>query len=239
MSWRDDLPEIPGDRIRAAATRDGARRRAARQRRRILFVEGAAIAVAVLLVGGVIALTQRDSGTDSSSATTAGAAAATTASATQTTIGGAATTGAAATTAAAAATTAAGTATTAAGATTPATAGGTGTTIPLDPTVRAEPAVVSEEPSGRPPCGPTEFKVTVPLAADETTAVLRWLPFVGEVPMTVAGGEATVTIGPFAAGTLPTPGPPVGAPVDLIITDSSGGTRTVRGPVVTITACRG
>ena len=57
MSWRDDLPEIPTERIRGQVVREGgARRTAARQRRNTMLTGAGLAAVVVLAVAGIIAV---------------------------------------------------------------------------------------------------------------------------------------------------------------------------------------
>jgi hypothetical protein len=231
MSWRDDLPEIPSDRIRAEATRDGDRRRRARQRRRQNAAAGAVVAaIAVVLVGGGLVLSSRgdsDDDHDAASGTTAGAAA--------TTAGASGTTEGAATTSAGGSETSAASAGTI-GSTAPGTAGGAATTQPGDRTARAAPTEIWEQRDGGAPCGPTEFTVSAPLDAGEVSAVVRWPPLAVGVPMAVDDGSATVTIGPFPAGTL-SAGGRLERAVVVIVTDDSGATRPVPGPVVALIAC--
>ena len=55
MSWRDDLPEIPEERIRTEAIREGCRRRDARlQRQRAVLFGGMGVATVALVVFAVV-----------------------------------------------------------------------------------------------------------------------------------------------------------------------------------------
>ncbi|HEU4840222.1 MAG TPA: hypothetical protein VFT09_02240 [Ilumatobacteraceae bacterium] len=162
MSWRDDLPDIPTERIRREVMSEGGARRADARRRRNSMLTGAGLAAVVVLgVAGLVALDgpDDDDGDAASTVTApAGTAAAATTrprdTATAATAGGTE----------APADTAASEATEAAEATVPFVAG-----------VVVEPTTVWEvPPGGAAACGPVTFEVTATApGARRAVAIVR------------------------------------------------------------------
>jgi hypothetical protein len=209
-SWREDLPPIPTERIRAEAIREGTRRREARQRRQRTALLGGigAAAFALVVVSGV--LTGTDDAEDASTADTS--------------VGANMTEAPAATAAAAAGTEAAATEP-AAEDTTPATDAAAGTEAPQETTpvvdyttiggpnaqlppsadVSVVPAEIFEQPPTGPGCGPSTFEVTFrPQGQAPRAPIVHWETsgVTGEAPMVIDGDVARATIGPFPPETL-------------------------------------
>jgi hypothetical protein len=241
-SWRDDLPQIPSERIRAEAIREGTRRRENRQRRqRAMLVGGVgAAAVALIVASGVLT----GPGNDEDAADTADTSAA--ADATTPVQDTSPATGAAAATEAPAATEPAGT--------TPVsipedTSAPEETTAVVDYTTIGNPLLPSDEvsvvpaeifeqgPSG-PACGPSTFEVTFQpqrLAPQAPTVHWETSGVSGEVPMVVDGDVARATIGPFAPETLEDG---VSYEVLVYVTDiEASGEELFRSPPVVLRDC--
>ena len=220
--WRDDLPPIPSERIRAEAMREGFRRREQRAKRQRAAVYGGAGTAVVALIALIAVRSQGPSeqaGDDGAAAEATVAPAATIAEATAEATAAAATTEAAAPTTAAAGTTVATTEaapmTTAATEETsaPATEAPSYTTVPgsiaalpVSADVVVTPPSISEQPvPGNPECGPTTVDVEFrPQAVEVRSPVVHWevARVRGEAPMEVDGDTATATIGPFPPDTL-------------------------------------
>ena len=226
MSWRDDLPEIPTDRIRGRAVADGhARRAAARQRRNNLLAGAGLAAVVVLGVAGLVALQDPDDDGDSSStAGTSAAAAATTGRPVDT--APEATTGP---TEPASEDTAATEATEAAG----------GTTVPFVTDVRVEPTTVWEvPPGGGATCGPVAFAVTAtaPGAQRAVTIVRATGGLRVEQEMVLDGALATVVFDGFPAATVG-PGGRAELLLEVAVTDAAGVVHRATAPDVELLDC--
>jgi hypothetical protein len=229
--WRDDLPPIPGERIRATAIREGARRVEARLRRqRIVLAGGASVAAVALVVFAAARLDLQGDDDDDSAGGTAGteAAAATdgraaptagTTSGTYATAGTeapATTTGPATGTSGAPATTeptseTLGAATTAPAITTPGTGfldyttiGGPIAALPPNATVTASPTVIWEQPASGLECGATLLRITFDPRSQVQTPVVHWETsgVRDQARMEIVAGTARAAIGPFPADTL-------------------------------------
>jgi hypothetical protein len=245
--WRDDLPPIPNERIRAAAIREGARRVEARLRRQRMVLVGGASAAAVALI--VFAAAQLDlelSDDDDSggAATTAGGTTAGT-SGTEApgTTAAPGTTGAPGTTAATGSTAAGGTTgTTGAPATTSpdyTTVGGPIAALPPNATVTVSAVVIWEEPASGRDCGTTRLTVTFdPRSRASQTPVVHWetAGLQDQEPMEIVDdGEAGVTIGPFPADTL---SDDTNHEVLIYVTDREAfGDQIFRAPTVILRDC--
>jgi hypothetical protein len=246
-SWRDDLPPIPAERIRAEAIREGRRRRENRQRRqRAMLVGGAgAVAVALIVVSGVLTGPGNDEDA-ADTADTSGAADATTPAQDTTPA-----TEAAAATEEPAATEVAGTIP----ATTPATApAGTipapettavvdyttiGNPLPPSDEVSVVPAEIFEQGPSGPACGPSTLEVTFePRGRSPVTPIVHWETrgVTGEAEMIVDGDVARATIGPFAPDTLDE-----GVSYEVLVyvsdIDSPGDVKIFRSPPVVLRDC--
>jgi hypothetical protein len=241
--WRDDLPPIPNERIRAAAIREGARRVEARLRRqRMVLVGGASVAAVALIVVAASQLDlQMSDDDDSAGGTTATTAAGgTSAGTTGTEAPGS--TAAPGTTAAPATTAAAGT-----------TAGGAASTVPDYTTiggpiaaqppnlVTVTPVVVWEQPVSGPECGATLLTITFdPSSPPPKAAVVHWETsgVRDQAPMqitAIAGRRARATIGPFPAETLETG---TNHEVLIYVTDREAfGDQIFRAPTVILRDC--
>ena len=202
--WRDDLPPIPSERIRAEAMREGFRRREQRAKRQRAAVYGGAGTAVVALIALIAVQGQGPS----EQAGDDGAAAGTTAAAATTARPIAEATEAPAITEAAAATTAA-TEETAAPVTDAAsytTVPGSIAALPVLGDVVVTPPVISEQPvSGNLECGETTVDVEFrPQGVEVRSPVVHWevAGARGEAPMEVDGDTATATIGPFPPDTL-------------------------------------
>jgi hypothetical protein len=242
-SWRDDLPPIPTERIRAEAIREGTRRRENRQRRqRNALVGGVGVAaVALIVVSGVLTGTSNDN-QDAATADTS-AADDTQAAA------DAASTEAPAGTAAAAATEAPEPAATEAPAeetTAPeptavvdyTTIGGPNAQVPPSGGVSVVPAEIFEQPPTGPGCGPSTFEVTFQRQGQAPRApIVHWETsgVTGEAPMVVDGDVARATIGPFAPETLDEG---VSYEILVFVTDIEvSGDEVFRSPPVVLRDC--
>jgi hypothetical protein len=229
--WRDDLPEIPSDRILRAAIDEGHRRREVRrQRLQVVMYGGLGVGAIALLIGvGALFSTGGDDDDDAGTADTAGAAAGTEAPATETTTGGTAaagttaapvitapageTTGGAATTAPEAAGPTLGTPpetfseSQAGPATVYTTVGGSIATMPQSAAVEVIPSNIWERPAGGPDpfCGDTVINVLfIPDRFAPQTPVVHWetVGSQGQGPMYVRDNYAAVSLGPFPTSTL-------------------------------------
>ena len=214
--WRDDLPPIPSERIRAEAMREGFRRREQRAKRQRAVLYGGlgtgAVALILLIASqsrtvpgdddDAAAPAETAEATAEAAATTARPAAETTA-APATTFSGTPATEAPATTAAAEETTAETTQTTAPPYT---TVSGSIAALPVSGDVVVTPPVISEQPvSGNSECGPTTVDVEFrPQGVEVRSPVVHWevAGVGGEAPMEVDGDTATATVGPFPPDTL-------------------------------------
>jgi hypothetical protein len=228
MSWRDDLPDIPSDRIRRDVVAEGRARRDAAVRRRT-FIAGSSIAAVTLLVvvGGIAALPERDDddgdsasvGTEAAADTEAVAAADTAPATTtppDTEVAPEATTGAAGS-----------------DTTQPSAA----TAPPVDD-IRAGPTTVWEQPVSGPPCGPTALTVTASLEPGATATVIartgdRQL---AEEPMVFVGTTASATFEGFPADSVG-PGERAEVFLELVVEDAAGRTSSVAGPRVELRDC--
>jgi hypothetical protein len=258
--WRDDLPPIPSERIRAEAIREGHRRREARyQRQRALLYGGMGVgAVGLIVAGALISISaggDDDDGDDAAARTEApanGAAADTTAAASETTTGGTtagtaatASTGAASGTSTAPGTAAGGTeapGTTAAGAATTSpdytTIGGSIAALPpSDAVIVATSTQIWEQASGV-DCGATLLTIIFdPGTQTPQSPVLHWetAGVRDQAPMEILAGDATRTIGPFPADTLDD-----GTVHEVLayVTDAEAtGEQVFRGPTVILRDC--
>ena len=245
-SWRDDLPPIPTDRIRAEAIREGTRRRERRaQRQRAVLVSGVgAAAVALIVVSGVLTRTGNvDDAADT--ADTSAADATTPARDTTPATDAAAMTEAPAGTEAPAATAPSGTIpdTAASEATTPVVDYTTisGTTALLAPSgdVGVDPAEIFEQGPSGPACGPSMLVVTFqPRGQALSAPTVHWETsgVSGEAPMAVESDVARATIGPFAPETLDD-----GVSYEVLVyvtgTDSTGDVQVFRSPPVVLRDC--
>ena len=213
MSWRDDLPDIPSDRIRRDVLAEGRQRRAAAVRRRRTIIAGSSVAAASLLlvVGGLAVLPDRDD-EDGDAAMTTDAAADTVAA-----------TAAEATTAD----------TGASDTTEPAVE-----TIPPARDVRAEPTTVWEVPASGAPCGPTSLTVAASLDPDASATVIARTSdgLRVEEPMTRAGNTASATFAGFPPGSVGS-GERADLFLEVVVEDAAGRTSSVAGPVVELRDC--
>ena len=206
MTWRDDLPDIPGDRILRVSTAEGTRRLAARRQRRLRALGGGLAALAFSGLVVALAVSQDPDG-DGDDAATEGtvppataASAATAAPATE----AAATEAHAATEAPAATEAVEGTAAATEGTDAPSGVDTAVTPVPNGtPVLTVEPRAVHVQPdpaasdcAGQPITAVVRYSPA--LAAGEPL-VVRWEATGGrgEVPMEVVEGVATATLGPF------------------------------------------
>lgn len=225
MSWRDDLPEIPTERIRRRAVADGNARRAAARQRRNSLLAGAGLAAVVLLgVAGLVALQDPDDDGDSASTagTSAAAAATTFRPGTEPEATTAATEPASEDTAATEATEAAG-----------------GTTVPFVTDVRVEPTTVWEVPrGGGATCGPVAFAVTAtaPGAQRAVTIVRATGGLRVEQDMVLDGAVATVVFDGFPAATVG-PGGRAELLLEVAVTDAAGVVHRTTAPDVELLDC--
>ena len=207
--WRDDLPPIPSERIRAEAMREGFRRREqrAKQQRAVLY-GGFGVGVVALIVFIAVQQESSEQAGDAGDAADATAAAATTAPATaEATVAPAETTAEATeapVTEAATATTAPATSATTAPNYTTVT--GSIAALPVSADVVVTPPLMSEQPvPGNPECGPTTVDVEFrPQGVEVRSPVVHWevAGARGEAPMEIDGDTATATVGPFPPDTL-------------------------------------
>ena len=243
-SWRDDLPPIPTERIRAEAIREGTRRREQRARRQRTALVGGAGAAAVALIVASGVLTGPDDGrVDNASVATAAEleesdATEAAAEATQAPAATSADTEAPSGTQAPADTAAS-------EETTPpeATAVVDYTTI-ADPRlpsndVSVVPAEIFEQLPSGPACGPSTFEVTFqPQGQVLQTPTVQWETsgVTGEAPMVIDGDVARATIGSFAAETLDE-----GVSYEVLVyvtdIDASGDVQPFRSPPVVLRDC--
>ena len=258
--WRDDLPPIPADRIRADVIREGHRRREQRRQRQRAVLYGAMGAAAITLIVVAGLLTNPATGDDDDAATDTGAAAGTAAAGPTTSLGAQVTEPAATEapegTEAPAETTGDGGAATTAVEGTAAETGGTeaaaGTTMVPHTTiggpigvlapsteVSVNPPAISEQASTPTVCGPSLVAVTYrPGTLPMRAPVVHWetAGVVGEAPMVVVGGYATATVGPFAAETLD-----AGVVHELLVwvtdDDAAGAQHVFRAPTVLLRDC--
>jgi hypothetical protein len=247
-SWRDDLPPIPTERIRAEAIREGTRRRENRQRRQRNALLGGlgAAAVALVVVSGVLTGPNRDDQDAATADTSADATAATEVPAAteppaEDTIPA---TDAPAGTEAPAATEPAGTSPDAASETTAAvvdytTIGGTNAQLPPSGDVTVVPAEIFEQPPTGPTCGPPTLDVTFrPQGQAPRAPIVHWETsgVTGEAPMVIDGDVARATIGPFPPETLDE-----GVSYEVLVyvtdIDASGATQVFRSPPVVLRDC--
>ena len=245
-SWRDDLPPIPSDRIRAEAIREGTRRRETRQRRqRNALVGGVgAAAVALIVVSGVLTGPNDDAQDAATADTSADAtvpsqeteAAATEPQAADDTTPA---TGAAAGTEAPAATEAPAEETTAPEATAVVDYTTIGNPLPPSDEVSVVPAEIFEELPGGPVCGPSTFEVTFqPQSQALQAPTVNWETsgVSGEAPMVIDGDVARATIGPFPPETLDE-----GVNFEILVyvtdIDSSGAAQVFRSSPVVLRDC--
>ena len=238
--WRDDLPPIPSERIRAEAMRDGFRRREQRAKRQRAAVYGGAGSAVVALIA-LIALQgqgpSEQAGDEAApAATTAPAAAAeatvapATAALTTPETEEAPVTEAPATTFAEAAETTAPNNYT--------TVSGSIAEQPVSIAVKVAPTVIFEQPAAGAGCGPTTVDVAfLPPGADPVSPVVHWMVAAaqGEAPMDTTNVVARGAIGPFAADTLDD-----GAQHEVLIyvTDTNAsGDGVFRAPLVILRDC--
>jgi hypothetical protein len=188
--WRDDLPPIPSERIRAEAMREGFRRREQRAKRQRAVLYGGLGTGAVALILLIASQSRTVPGDDDDAAAPAETAEAP------------------ATTEAAAATTAATEETAAPVTDAPSytTVSGSIAALPVSGDVVVTPPVISEQPvSGNSECGPTTVDVEFrPQGVEVRSPVVHWevAGVGGEAPMEVDGDTATATVGPFPPDTL-------------------------------------
>jgi hypothetical protein len=206
--WRDDLPPIPSERIRAEAMREGFRRREQRAKRQRAVLYGGLGTGAVALIVLIASQSRTVPGDDDDAAAPADTAEATFEAPAETTAA-AATTAAPATdapTTGAPATTAAVEETTAETAPPYTTVSGSIAALPVSGDVVVTPPLISEQPvSGNLECGPTTVDVEFrPQGVEVRSPVVHWevAGAQGEAPMEVDGDTATATIGPFPPDTL-------------------------------------
>jgi hypothetical protein len=229
MSWRDDLPDIPTERIRREVMSEGGARRAAARRRRNSLLTGAGLAAVVVLgVAGLIALDRPDDDDGDAASTGTAPAAAATAAATETTLHPdtepEATTGGTE----APADTAASEATEAAEA-----------TVPFVAAVVVEPTTVWEvPPGGAAACGPVTFEVTATApGARRAVAIVRSTGGLRvEREMALDGDRAAVVFDGFPAATVE-PDSRVELFVEVVATDAAGGVHSAAGPEVELVDC--
>ena len=237
--WRDDLPPIPSERIRAEAMREGFRRREQRAKRQRATVYGGAGAAVVALIALVAVQSQGPSeqaGDEAApAATTAPAAAeatvapATAALTTPETEEAPVTEAPATTFAEAAETTAPNNYT---------TVSGSIAEQPVSIAVKVAPTVIFEQPAGGAGCGPTTVDVAfLPPGAEPVSPVVHWMVAAarGEAPMDTTNVVARGAVGPFAADTLDD-----GAQHEVLIyvTDSNAtGDEVFRAPLVILRDC--
>jgi hypothetical protein len=248
--WRDDLPEIPSDRILRAAIHEGHRRRETRRQRlqAVMFGGMGVGAIALLISFGALVSTGGDDDDDSGAADTAGetltagteapgtTAAPTATSPEETTAATEATSG----TEAPGTTGAPGTTAAAADTTSPdyTTIGGPIAGEPPSGAVTVDPTEIWEQPPDGSDCGPTQLTVEFGMQtqAPQTPVVHSEVAGVqGEAPMDVDGDRATATIGPFPADTLDD-----GAIHEVLVyvTDQEAfGDRIFRAPTVLLRDC--
>jgi hypothetical protein len=228
--WRHGLPQIPAERIRAEAIREGTRRRERRQQRQRSVVFGGlgVAAVALVLVTGVLSGRDdedHDDALDMAAATIAvpGETGADDTTAEETTAGTTASGDVAATEVPAETEAASETAEEAQSAETTllvdyTTVGGpTATLLPSDAVGVAAftpggpaassptPTEIWEVPLSGPDCGPSNLEVSFrPQSLTLQSPLLHWevASVVGEAPMQVDGDSARATIGPFSPETL-------------------------------------
>jgi hypothetical protein len=206
--WRDDLPPIPSERIRAEAMREGFRRREQRAKRQRAVLYGGLGTGAVALILLIASQSRTVPGDDDDAAAPAETAEATAEAAATTARTIAEATEAPATTEAAAATTAATEETAAPVTDAPSytTVSGSIAALPVSGDVVVTPPVISEQPvSGNSECGPTTVDVEFrPQGVEVRSPVVHWevAGARGEAPMEVDGDTATATVGPFPPDTL-------------------------------------
>jgi hypothetical protein len=247
-SWRDDLPPIPTERIRAEAIREGTRRRERRaQRQRAVLVSGvSAAAVALLVLSGVLTGTGNNEDA-ADTADTSAADATTPARPTAPATGAAAMTEAPAGTDAPVGTDAPAATvppdTAASDTTTPVvdytTIGGTTALLPPSGEVSVDPAEIFEQGPSGPACGPSFLVVTFQprgQALDAPTVHWETRGVTGEGPLAFEGDVGRATIGPFAPETLD-----VGVSYEVLVyvtgVDSSGDVQVFRSPPVVLRDC--
>jgi hypothetical protein len=226
--WRDDLPPIPSERIRAEAMREGSHRRERRaKRQRAVLYGGVGTAVIALFV--VIAVQSQgpsEEAGDGAVAEPTLEAPATAAAATE----APPPTGAPATTSpvsAAAATTAPNYT----------TVPGSIATQPVSGAVVVTPPLISEQPASGADCGATTSEVVFRRLDAPGTPVVHWevAGVRGEASMEVDGDTARATIGPFPSDTLDTD---TRHEVLVYITDPEGfGDQIFRAPRVVLLDC--
>jgi hypothetical protein len=219
MSWRDDLPEIPTERIHGRVVREGGARRAAARRRRNTILTGAGVAaVGVLAVAGIIAVW--DPPDDPNNGDAASTSPADTAAAEATS---AATEAAEATTAE----------TVAAEAT-----AGADATMPFVSDVLVEPTTLWEAPVSGAACGPVALTVTATArdAQDAVVIVRSTNGLRAERQMILDGDLATAVIDSFPADTVE-PNGREELLIEVVVTDTDGVRHSVAGPVVELLDC--
>jgi hypothetical protein len=236
--WRDDLPPIPSERIRAEAMREGFRRREQRAKRQRAAVYGGAGTAVVALIALIAVQSQGPSeqaGDDAApaAATTAAAEAtvapATAALTTPETEEAPVTEAPATTFAEAAETTAPNNYT---------TVSGSIAEQPVSIAVKVAPTVIFEQPAGGAGCGPTTVDVAfLPPGAEPVSPVVHWMVAAarGEAPMDTTNVVARGAIGPFAADTVDD-----GAQHEVLIyvTDTNArGDEVFRAPLVILRDC--
>jgi hypothetical protein len=251
MTWQDELPPIPADRMLSDVVGEGRRRveRRRRNRRRATYIAGLGAAATLLLLAGNAGMFESDD-SDQASSEAAEATAAAEETTAQTTAAAAATTAATADTAATEDTigeASTGTTSPAAADTTARTEAPAGTeaaaaetTVPpgrgsIRPSfdVVIEPVQIWEQPATGPPCGPMIVEVRYePGDRVLASATVLWSgPFgIQQAPMAVVDNMARAEIGPFESGTVTDP---QGLRVFVVVTavDAGGRADVLRPPV--------